>query len=827
MDRLREAAPAAATLLEQIDDPVWDGRMNAFVEAWDHAQAHEWLHVLANPSSESELRAKLDATRKRIGITVGRLSAELAWRHCLTQLTPFQGQSLRAWELVVKKIGKGTGKYANQRRREARKHLEDCRPAIPAWVMPIYRVAETIEMRPDIFDVVIVDEASQSGLEALFLQYIARCLIVVGDEQQISPENIGLNREEVSQLRHNLIDDLPFSGVYTVDNSFFDQAYIRYGTPIRLREHFRCMPEIIQFSNNLCYSDAPLVPLKQCGAGRITPAVKTTFVPGGYQKGVSPRITNPVEAQAIVQAIAECCGSSEYEGKTMGVISLLGRDQARVIQAELIGKISAAEIEKRMLICGDAYAFQGDERDVIFLSMVSALGDHQIGVLTSDSAKKRFNVAASRAKEQMWLFHSIPLEELNPKCYRHRLLQYCLHPRVGPSPVGESDIESLQRAAQSQTRFREDPPQPFESWFEVDVFLKVCERGYRVIPQFRIGSYRVDMVVEGMSGRLAVECDGDEWHGAERYGEDMLRQRQLERAGYPFWRIRGSVFYVDPDSAMQGLWTTLESLRIYRDAGSYGQAQPKGVELPTPPEAGQSAFPLPTEVPPSGVADDGPGSTPAALHVTTARQVDSKPPEVAISAVTEPNPPPIQPPTVFLPSPVLQEIRRHLQPYVNWQASELLSPSEDNVRFVEEGLCEIVASEGPILCARAYRIYATAVGVHRIGRQIRHVFNRAVGHAVREGILEQSNEMGLAGQMNAVVRTYGTPRIVPRERGDRVLEEIPPSEIATVMLALEKSNLGPQHNEETLFRLTLQVYGLIRLTESARTHLKRARATPT
>jgi very-short-patch-repair endonuclease len=55
--------------------------------------------------------------------------------------------------------------------------------------------------------------------------------------------------------------------------------------------------------------------------------------------------------------------------------------------------------------------------------------------------------------------------------------------------------------------------------------------------------YRIDLVVEGMQGRLAVECDGDQWHGPDRYEQDMARQRDLERAGWNFVRIRGGDFY--------------------------------------------------------------------------------------------------------------------------------------------------------------------------------------------------------------------------------------------------------------------------------------------
>jgi very-short-patch-repair endonuclease len=112
-------------------------------------------------------------------------------------------------------------------------------------------------------------------------------------------------------------------------------------------------------------------------------------------------------------------------------------------------------------------------------------------------------------------------------------------------------------------RDRVKPPFPFDSWFEIDVFLKIAERGYRVIPQFEIAGYRIDLVIEGMEGRLAVECDGDTWHGAERFQEDMARQRMLERSGWTFWRVRGGTFYRDPDTALKKLWSTLDQLRIY------------------------------------------------------------------------------------------------------------------------------------------------------------------------------------------------------------------------------------------------------------------------
>lgn len=331
------------------------------------------------------------------------------------------------------------------------------------------------------------------------------------------------------------------------------------------------MPEIIQFSNNLSYSDAPLIPLRQYGTNRLEP-VQTVFVKDGYRKGSSDDIENPPEAEAIVAQIAECCEDPAYAGKTFGVICLMGSRQAELINSLLLEKngIGAQEMEKRRLVCGRPYDFQGDERDVIFLSMVDAPQDGQPCRMMRDSdTQRRFNVAASRAKDQLWLFHSATPNDLRPECLRYRLLEYCTNPAVmQPEEIGETTVAELRRMArnpsirQSRKRGEMVTDTPFDSWFEVDVFFKIIDRGYRVLPQYPVNTGHIDLVVEGLRGRLAVECDGDEYHGMEQWEEDQIRRRALERVGWTFWTVRGSDFYREPDAALAELWETFESLKI-------------------------------------------------------------------------------------------------------------------------------------------------------------------------------------------------------------------------------------------------------------------------
>jgi very-short-patch-repair endonuclease/type II secretory pathway component PulC len=322
------------------------------------------------------------------------------------------------------------------------------------------------------------------------------------------------------------------------------------------------MPEIIRFSNDLCYHATPLIPLKQYPPERLEP-LKTTHVPNGYREGSNSRVINKPEAKAIVDAIVNCCNDDQYDGKTMGVIILQGQFQAALIENQLIKELDAEEIEKRRLICGNPYSFQGDERDVIFLSMVAA-PNQRIGTFVSDTDKRRFNVATSRAKEQMWLFHTPTLSDLSKNCLRKRLLGFFIDPlRQFAIPI-DQDMDVLRRKALRSNRQIEKPPEPFESWFELDVALRIAARKYRVVPQYPVlENKRIDLVVEGIQARLAVECDGDYWHGPDQYDADMERQRVLERCGWQFFRIRGSAFYFNPDATLERLWETLEDLDIY------------------------------------------------------------------------------------------------------------------------------------------------------------------------------------------------------------------------------------------------------------------------
>ena len=102
-----------------------------------------------------------------------------------------------------------------------------------------------------------------------------------------------------------------------------------------------------------------------------------------------------------------------------------------------------------------------------------------------------------------------------------------------------------------------------ESGFELEMFDELVKRGFRVEPQVKCGGFRIDFVVEGSEGRrLAIECDGDKFHGPGQWQDDMARQRVLQRAGWTFWRCFASSFVRRRQAVMSDLEQTLQNLSI-------------------------------------------------------------------------------------------------------------------------------------------------------------------------------------------------------------------------------------------------------------------------
>jgi len=262
------------------------------------------------------------------------------------------------------------------------------------------------------------------------------------------------------------------------------------------------------------------------------------------------------------------CSDPAYKDKTIGIISLLSSsDQAKKIKQQIDQAlvIPAEEVEARKLTVGDSYQFQGDERDIMILSLVKrpTKSGRPLSSLTTAKDERRYNVAVSRAKEQLFLFHSVGLEHLNPKCIRYKLLDYCLSiERKTSAARSKSAVIDYTVADRAQS-----PPGKFSSWLQVDIYNELAALGYRVLASEDVTGYLADLVVEGTSGRLIIECLTDKYEGTAQFQERFQKQRDLKRCQMPFHYVRGSSFYLDRSECINNAKEALHRVGIEPTGG--------------------------------------------------------------------------------------------------------------------------------------------------------------------------------------------------------------------------------------------------------------------
>lgn len=541
LTKLRRSAPGWARAIDQRESVHGAGAIpgNAAL-AWRWQQLQQEIARRA-ALDEIELARKLEQRRVSLREVTAELIDRRAWLEQLRRTGLQARQALQGWADTQRRIGRGTGRRAPALQAEARRLLEKARGAVPVWIMPLSRVADSFDASSERFDVVIIDEASQSDVTGLLAWYLGDRIAVVGDHEQVSPMAVGQSVTVMQQLIAQFLVGIPNNHLYDGTLSVYDLARQCFGGAIALREHFRCVPDIIEFSNELCYN-LEIRPLRD-GSKVQRPHVVEHVVPSALGSSRDGK-TNLAEARLIASLLKAVTEMAEYDCQTIGSITLLGDEQAALIQQLALQTTGAVELDQRRFVAGNSAQFQGDERDLIFLSMVDTPTGSPLSLRQTAAFKQRYNVAASRAKDQLWLVHSLdPNHDLKAEDLRRQLIEYVRDPGA------------RRRAAQRAARRA-------ESLFEKAVIERLITAGYRVEPQVWAGRYRIDMVISDGNSQVALECDGDRYHGFEEIPADMARQAVLERVGWRFVRIRGTKFYREPDATMEWVFHELARLGV-------------------------------------------------------------------------------------------------------------------------------------------------------------------------------------------------------------------------------------------------------------------------
>ncbi|HEX3761255.1 MAG TPA: AAA domain-containing protein [Kofleriaceae bacterium] len=534
LDRLEPAAPAWAAALRKRNPPHHGGDPPGSVEdALTHRLLEQALAELHTVDLE-DLLAQLTRVGHKLQDTTARYVEALAWHAQFGRTALKQQQALSGWLALHKKIGKGTGKRVGRLKEEARKTLVECRHAVPVWIMPLSRVVESFDIATTRFDVVIIDEASQSDVLGLVAFAMGKEIAVVGDHEQVSPYAVGYKTEIMAGLIEEMLIDIPNKQLYDGRTSVYDLARQSFGGTIRLLEHFRCVPSIIEFSNQLCYS-GEVQPLREAAAARVEPALIAVHVQGG--EAVDK--VNEKEAEVVASLVAAICRFPEYDDCTIGVISMVGTENALLVDSILRRRLTVSEYQKRRLLCGNAFQFQGDERDVMFLSMVDSPAALPLAMRQRDDARKVFNVAASRARDQLWVIHSLePGRDLKAGDLRLRLIEHAETGGHAPGPPIDLDLSEAM----------------FDSALQGELCRILGGEGYRVVPRYAVGGNAIDVVVHGPgNARVGILCDGGKPLPDHDLPGVLEHQMILERLGWKLIRVRASEYFRDPKKELEHL----------------------------------------------------------------------------------------------------------------------------------------------------------------------------------------------------------------------------------------------------------------------------------
>jgi very-short-patch-repair endonuclease len=451
-----------------------------------------------------------------------------------------------------------------RKHRALRKLMSDAGSAIqrlkPVFLMSPLSVAQFIEPGRLSFDLLVIDEASQVAPEdALGVVARGKQIVVVGDHKQLPPTNFfktvnagdddGEEDTSEEQVKRDSTSD--FESILTLSRT-------RGMSERMLAWHYRSKhPSLIALSNEECYAGrlllppSPLIQTSEFGLS----LVKTPR--GHYDRGGTSR--DLVQAEEVAKAVTE--HMRLYPNKSLGVACLSAQQRDAV--DDMIDNLGIrSDVEgftpkEERLFVKNLEAVQGDERDVIFISVGYGVAANQsrpflnFGPVSRDGGERRLNVLASRAREKCIVFSSITAADLpaDSEVRGTRMLRALL----SFAETGKLGAGTLHGGS-------------FDSPFEEAVARVIREAGYHVHSQVGVSSFRIDLGIidPARPGEyiLGVECDGATYHSARSARDrDRLRQEVLEGLGWRLHRTWSTDWFRHPQRESNRLLAAIKAAK--------------------------------------------------------------------------------------------------------------------------------------------------------------------------------------------------------------------------------------------------------------------------
>ncbi|MBV9773688.1 MAG: DUF3320 domain-containing protein, partial [Gemmatimonadetes bacterium] len=556
-----ELLPAAMSG-ELPPDRLAPAFLRAFYLKWlagvvQEREALERFHTLTHEERVAEFRA-LDerVLLENRAVLVGQLRDRI--QHRLQQ-----PEAAAALPHLRREMAKQRG--LSPLRRTMQQAEAAIRAIKPCFMMSPLSVSQFLRGSEPTFDLVIFDEASQLPAEdAVGAIARGRRLVVVGDPKQLPPTDFFA----VSTGQVNAPTGEDGTPLYEDSESILEE-FMGAGVPMsRLRWHYRSAHESLISFSNVSFYDADLYTFPSVETGTDAAGLQFEYVADGvYEgKGLNLREAQRVADEVVRFAREQAARRERGEpARSLGVGTFNLRQQL-AIQDELERRRREDPAIEPFFDRGAPEPFfvknleniQGDERDVIFISVTYARATdgklrYNFGPLNGKNGWRRLNVLTTRARQRMRVFSSMKGDEISPAATTSegaRLLrEFLLYAERGR-------LESVTASAAADT----------ESPFEQDVLTELTRRGIRVVPQVGVAGYRIDLGVldDAVPGRFlcGIECDGAAYHSSETARDrDRLRQQVLEARGWTIHRVWSTDWFKDRPGQVERLLRLVEQDR--------------------------------------------------------------------------------------------------------------------------------------------------------------------------------------------------------------------------------------------------------------------------
>jgi very-short-patch-repair endonuclease len=597
----------------------------------------------------------------------------------------------------------------------------------PVWMMSPMSLAQFVEPGSILFDLVLMDEASQiRPVEALGSVARGRQLVVVGDDKQLPPTSF-FERVAADDLEPADAEDFQVADVESILGLCGAQGI----PPRMLTWHYRSQHEsLIAVSNLEFYKRLFIVP----SAHSEDLGLRFRKVNGVYDRGRTA--TNRLEASVVARAVldhARRYGRSERfpHGMSLGVgtFSVAQRDaildELEVLwrqNPEFASFFDAASQEP--FFVKNLEAIQGDERDVVFISV--GYGPDPDGfvsmafpTLVTQGGERRLNVLISRARRRCEVFSSITAADIDLSRTQS------VGVRVLKTFLQFAETGQLERATIGQ--------RPIDSDFEADVGMALAAVGYLVEHQVGVAGFFVDLAIRDPErpGRyvLGIECDGATYHSSRAARDrDRLREQVLRDRGWQIHRIWSVDWYRKRHEELQ---RTVAAIEMARSA-------------------------MPSDTQPVQVAE-----TPRSpAHSPENPRIEAEVPIIA-----------------------------HVAPYIEADFREEVQVEPHELPLVRRIpiLVRIVEVEGPVHEEEIGRRYATVCGKDRAGNRIQEATKNALSIAVRKGQLCRD---GSFYSIRPLHQCPPRDRSATASLTLRKPEMLPPIEIRTGLRRIVEDHLG-------------------------------------